>query len=408
VSAANHRRPDGEVSLRRAQLATGYVFAMSGLMFGCWSARLADVKDRVDASPGALGAAMFLLAAGSITTMALAPRLIARFGIARVAGVGIALTYSFFVIAAQAQSLVALGAMQLCVGLASGSMGVALGAQAVSLQEASGRPIASRFHGCHSAGGVGGALLGAALATVLTPAQLITGVAVAGIAGLVVAWRWLPDAIPAGVREAGGTRLNRRFAAVGALAGAAAFGEGAVVAFGAVHLRDTVGASSSVAGLGFAALAVSMVLVRAVGPVVLTRWRPPVVLRCGGATTVVGALLIAAAPIPAVAVVGCAIVGAGVALVYPAATVAATHSQIGARRGMRVPNDAFSVAVLIGTGAAVLSGPIIGGLAEVAGTRIAFVAVAVAGVVITAYSTRLPQRGPAVVPVLPEPAVLAA
>jgi hypothetical protein len=237
---------------------------------------------------------------------------------------------------------------------------------------------------------------------------LIAGVAVVGLSGLAVVWWWLPDTAPDGVRHAGGTRVNRRFVAVGALAGSAAFGEGAVVAFGAVHLRDTVGASSSVAGLGFAALAATMVLLRALGPAVLTRWPQVVVLAWAGGATLVGGLVIAAAPSPPIAVFGCAVVGAGVALVFPAAMVSATNSQIDAHRGLRLPNDAFSVAVLIGTGAAVLSGPIIGAIAEFAGTRVAFVAVAVAGAVIASFSSRLPERRSSTAPTVGEPAVLAA
>ena len=66
--------------MRRPAVAIGYCFALGGMVFGSWAGRLADVKEQVGAAPGVLGLAMLGTAAGSLTSMLLASRLIARFG----------------------------------------------------------------------------------------------------------------------------------------------------------------------------------------------------------------------------------------------------------------------------------------------------------------------------------------
>ena len=71
---------------RRASVAVAYFFALGGTAFGSWASRLADVKERIDASPGPLGAAMFCMAIGSLTSMLLTPRLIRRLGVPTVGG----------------------------------------------------------------------------------------------------------------------------------------------------------------------------------------------------------------------------------------------------------------------------------------------------------------------------------
>jgi len=386
-----HTDADAAVVDARSSLATGYVLAMSGLIFGVWSARLADVKERLDVSSGLLGLAMFLLAVGAIASMAVAPRLIARFGLARVAGFGIAATYVLLVVSAAVSSLAALAAAQLAVGLASGAMGVALNIQAVALQERAGRPIASRLHGCHSGGGLLGALLGACLADVVSPAVLLVVVAAAGLGGLAVVGRWLPDEPPAVVGSGTSVRISGSLVIVAGAAAAAAFGESSLVSFGAIHLRETLDASRPVAALGFGSLAGAMVVTRNLGPAILSRWSARHVLTRAGTATVLGGALVGLAPAPWVALAGGVLVGAGVALVIPTMTVLAAATQAGSQPAPAVRGDVVGIVVLVATGTAVLSGPIVGLLTELGGTRLGLGAIALAGLVIAAAAPRLPE-----------------
>ena len=268
---------------RRSAIAVGYVFALLGTVFGSWAARLADVKERIDASPGPLGAAMLCTAIGSLTSMAVAPRLIRRFGVRRVAMTGATGCCVGVTVAASAPSLGVLAASLLVLGMCSGATSIGLGMQAVAFERRANRPIVNRFHGCHSAGGLVGALAGAAASTWLNPTVHLIAIAAAGLAGLVVVRSWFPTGdVSAAVASGSTAVVNRRFLAASSLAWCAAFGEGTVVAWAAVHLREELGAPPALAAFGFAAMAAVIVTARAVGPAVLGRWPARTVLSRSG------------------------------------------------------------------------------------------------------------------------------
>ena len=72
------------------------------------------------------------------------------------------------------------------LGVANGISAIGLGMLAVVFQERAGRPIVNRFHGCHSGGGLVGALLGAAAGIWLSPSVHMGLLAIAGLAGVAV------------------------------------------------------------------------------------------------------------------------------------------------------------------------------------------------------------------------------
>ena len=93
--------------------------------------------------------------------------------------------------------------------------------------------------------------------------------------------------------------------------------EGAMADWGAVYLHDTLGSSPSVAALGFAAFSLAMAAGRFSGDAMVGRLGPRRVLRGSSAVAAVGlgaALLVGQ---PAVGVVGCALVGLGIANIIP-------------------------------------------------------------------------------------------
>jgi hypothetical protein len=104
-----------------------------------------------------------------------------------------------------------------------------------------------------------------------------------------------------------------------------------------------------------------------------------------------------------VAVVGCAVIGAGVALVFPTVTAVAAATQLDARPRRLVPTDAFAVAMMIGSGGALLSGPIVGAVAEIGGTRVGFAVVALAGALVATLVEWVPFADEETFAVAPAP-----
>jgi MFS family permease len=380
-------------------VAIGYCFALGGMIFGSWAGRLADVKEQVGAAPGLLGLAMLGTAAGSLTSMLLASRLIGRFGPRRLLVAAGTLMCLSLCVAASSTSLVHLAVGLTGMGLGSGSFAVCFGLLAVDYQQRAGRPLVTRFHGCHSAGGLAGAIIGVVATETLSPAVHLGVLALVGIVGLWVMAPALPDADRFGASGASTTVITPALLTVGFVAACAAFGEGSVVGWAAVYLREQLHAPAALVPLGFAAQALCMVVVRSTGPQIFARWGISDALMRAGVLTALGATLVAFAPVPLIAIVGFGAIGAGVANVFPTVTALAGRTQPGAGAPDTEPVDEparlalgmnpFALAVLLGASGSMLSGPTVGLISQVSTLRLAFVVVALAGVGVALLAPRL-------------------
>ena len=140
-----------------------------------------------------------------------------------------------------------------------------------------------------------------------------------------------------------------------------------------------------------------MVVVRSTGPQIFARWGIADALMRAGMLTAFGATLVAFAPVPVIAIVGFGAIGAGVANVFPTVTALAGQTQPGAfdtALGDEPPRLAlgmnpFALAVLLGASGSMLSGPTVGLISQLSTLRLAFVAVALAGVGVALLAPRL-------------------
>lgn len=98
---------------------------------------------------------------------------------------------------------------------------------------------------------------------------------------------------------------------------ALAMGEGTAFDWSAVYLRDTLGASSQVAALGFGAFSLTMTVGRFMGDSLIPRLGPKRFLQLGGLVAAAGLFLAVLVPVPAAALVGFALLGAGCSLGAP-------------------------------------------------------------------------------------------
>ncbi len=285
------------------------------------------------------------------------------------------------------------------MGLGSGSFAVCFGLLAVDYQQRAGRPLVTRFHGCHSAGGLAGAIIGVAATETLSPEIHLGVLALVGIVGLWAMAPALPNADRHGASGASTSVITPALLTVGFVAACAAFGEGSVVGWAAVYLREQLHAPAALVPLGFAAQALCMVVVRSTGPQIFARWGIADALTRAGVLTALGATLVAFAPVPLIAIVGFGAIGAGVANVFPTVTALAGQTQPGAGAldtalvdeppRLALGMNPFALAVLLGASGSMLSGPTVGLISQLSTLRLAFVAVALAGVGVALLAPRL-------------------
>jgi MFS family permease len=325
VRFASQRLPE-----RTARVVVAAFFALDGFVFANWVVCVPQVKAHVGASAGGLGLALLCSSAGAVLTMVITGRLCARFGSGRVCVAAAALLSLSIAAPAQASSVGELGLALFVFGVGFGGLDVAMNSMAVEVIARVRAPIMPGFHAAFSVGGLLGALAGGALAGVLGAGAhlfLIAGLSALVTLALAVWVRRLGQphaAVPAAApqtaaprhTDAGRRRLVLLF---GVIALCSAYGEGAMADWGALHLHLDLHTSVALAAAGFASFSAAMVIGRLCGAWMLARAGQTFVLASGALTAAGGILLAALVPSLVVAIAGFALVGLGLANLFPAA-----------------------------------------------------------------------------------------
>jgi predicted MFS family arabinose efflux permease len=366
----------------RARTLVG--FAALGIFWGSWGAELPAVKSHAGASDAALGAALFCVGVGALVAMRPAGVLVDRGGRRVLPAITAAFALCAF-LPALATSPVALAAVLLLLGAASGSLDVAINSEGVR-SEAVGRPVLRLAHGMFSVAAVVASLAtggmraaGAGPATVF--AVMCAAVLAAAIAGLALPAAPPGAEPPPSLREL--LRAPRPLVALGALCALAFFVEGSWQSWGAVHLQDTLGSSAALSAAAPALFAAAMAAGRIGGQGLRSRERP--LLAGAAALAAAGTALGAAASRPALALLGIVAAGLGISICAPTLIAMAGRISMPDRRGSAV-SVVTTVAYL-----GFLLGPAAVGLAANATTlRAALGGVAAVALLLAALARRAP------------------
>jgi len=358
-------------ALRRTRLLVTAFFALDGFLFANWVVRVPAVKAHVGASTGSLGVALLGISAGAVLTMIVAGQLCSRFGSGPIIVFFATAMSLALIVPARVTSVAALGAVLVAFGAAFGGLDVAINSSAVEITARLRRPVMPSFHAAYSLGGLSGALVGGALAGVLSAATQLTAV---GVFGLIVTACAAPALLATGLRADGAppprapapegpARATPRrtgspaavLAVFGAIALCSAYGEGAMGDWGALHLRSDLHTSAGLAAAGYAGFSAAMVIGRLAGSWMLRRAGRTFVLAAGALTAAAGMLVAALAPVLALVIVGFALVGLGLANMFPAAL-----GEAGALSGPR----GVAITSMVGYSGFLAGPPLIGFLAE--------------------------------------------
>jgi hypothetical protein len=286
----------------------------------------------------------------------------------------------------------------LLFGAATGAVNVAANSVGVQVEARAGRPLLSGLHAAFSAGGLLGALIGGLASAVLGVAPHLVLVAVLGLALM----GWAGPVLVAGdggspaaeraprSTAQDGPRPTAVLVVLGAVAGATAYGEGALSDWGALHLREQLHAAPALAAAGYAGFSSAMALGRLAGGRLVAAIGEQRLLVGGALLAAVGALTAVGTTSLPVALGGFVLVGLGLANVFPLAIARA--GALGGPSGVALSTTVGYTGLLGGP-------PVIGFLAQRAGLPTALSTVALMAVLaaVLAYGVDGPTvRRPAV------------
>jgi MFS family permease len=314
--------------LRRARIAVlGYFFVL-GAATATWSARLPAIKAALHLSDARLGLVLFAVPAGSVLTLPVSGRIADRFGAVRVTRIAGAATPAALIpigLGPQTGQLAVLVAALACYGAVAGLLDVSMNACGAKLELAYGRPILSSLHAGYSIAGLAGAGIGGLSAALgVAPLPTFAATAIVLIAGgLLLGPRMaIPPPPPrAGRPEDPPPRSPGQISVViwvlGLLALCGQVGEGSAGDWSAVYLHVNLGTSAGVAAAGLAAFSITMAAGRMVGDRLATRFGSVRLVRGSGLLAGLGLAAGLLIGTPAAAIAGFALLGAGLAGIFP-------------------------------------------------------------------------------------------
>lgn len=349
-------------------MAVAAFFAVHGAVSGAFATRIPWIQEHVHAGPGALGVALLAPAVGSLVAMPMAGRLLHRFGGRPVTRLLLALWCVVVALPPLAPDLAVLWVTLLVYGASAGMCDVAMNAQAVVVEQRTGRSIMSGMHGMWSAGGLVAGSLGVAAAQAGLDARVhLAGTAVLTLAVGAVAGRWLlavrPE--PGAVEPPMFVLPSRSVLFIGVVGFCAIFGEAASQDWCAVFLKRVIGSSPGVAAACYTAFAFTMTLARLSGDAAVRRLGPVLSVRAGGVVATCGGLLVTFAHVEWVAVAGFMLIGLGVAVAIPLAFAAAGNAA-------NSPGEGVAGVATLSYSSGLVAPAIIGGIAAASSLRVSF------------------------------------
>lgn len=364
------------------------MFLVAGVTMAAWAPLVPFAKERVSLEDGSFGLLLLCLGIGSIAAMPLTGLLVSRFGCRVVLSAStlvIALTLPPLAIASDVSTL----ALALALfGVGIGSLDVAINIQAVMVEQGSGRPMMSGFHGLFSVGGIVGAGgVSLLLRFGLTPlaATAVVSVVIVGLlmlarTGLLTKGSRVDLEAPAFAMPKGAV------VAIGSLCFVAFLAEGAVLDWGALLLIDAHQLDPATAGFGYAAFALAMSVGRLAGDRVVYAIGGRRVLVLGAMISASGFALSIFGPSPQLALAGFGLVGLGASNIVPVLFTAA-----GAQTHMPAHLAIASVTTMGYAG--ILLGPAaIGLLAHAANLKLAMLPIVVGLMMVALAGRRALQR----------------
>ncbi|OCW58147.1 MFS transporter [Hoeflea olei] len=316
------------------RLAVSLMFLANGFLVGSWAPKIPEFATRLALDESALGLMIMCFGIGSLCAMPLVGALISRRGSRLPVLVLAAISVTALPLVTMASTIVSAACALFLFGAVTGGMDVAMNANAVEVEKRMHRAIMSSCHGFWSLGGVAGAGLGGlAIAWFGTTAHALAAAALIAIA-VVLAWpRLLSDPPPAASDDAtagtaGGRRPNLFTAGAtvwltGIICLIMMTPEGAILDWGALYMRQELGASPALSGLAFGAFSAAMATMRFLGDIVRDRLGAVTTFRVSAGLAMIGLGAAGLAPSAELAVIGFAVAGLGLANTVPIAFSAA-------------------------------------------------------------------------------------
>lgn len=356
--------------MKNSRLAINNIFFMNGFVFANWAARIPLLQQNFELTHQLLGFVLLSLSIGALIAMPFTGWLITKQGSSRITQVA---AFAYLIIVPLfpfSPNYFTLLLVFFLMGMTTGTLDVAMNAQAVVVEKAYRKPIMSFFHAMFSAGMMVGAGTGALFAYLsFSLVSHFTIIAVLSL-GLVL-WSiryFVADEMSDGDEEASFFKLpDPALVGIGIIAFCCMLGEGAMSDWSSNYMTHVVSASKGTAPLGLFAFSLAMMIGRFAGDTARVRLGDPTLLLVSSLFAIGGIVVVILSSITSLTIAGFFLVGIGLATIVPIA-----YSKAGSMPNL-APSVGISMVTTIGYAGFLFGPPIIGFIADGYSLRIAFI-----------------------------------
>lgn len=355
-------------SANKAVWAIFGVFFSESVVLGNWIPRIPDIKDKLGIDDSTLGLCLLAIPAGTIIAFLIASKLLTYFGLRGACKVWLPIWAMIFILPGMVSQVSLLFLVLLAAGFAIGVCEVAMNSKADMIEQTYKLRIMSRCHGFWSLGSMVGALIGSAFAhfdwTVQHHYLLI--MPLIAVFGFVVSSRLPEDEVAESIApEAPTFRLpSKSILLLCLMPVGIMMVEGAFIDWSALFMREVLAASPLVIGLTYSFFSLVMTIMRLSGDFLAEQFGELRIVRLSNLAAMAGITVFAIAPNTEVAMLGAALSGLGVAIVYPLSI------SVAARRPGSVTDNVAAMS-LVAFIAFLVAPPIIGFVSDAFGLRVA-------------------------------------
>jgi MFS family permease len=371
----NENGTNKKTLFRKYRIATSIFFFIAGLTFSTWASRIPAIQAKLELSDAGLGAVLFALPAGLMTSLPVSGWLVSRLGSRPMVIVGSVFYPLILLLLASSTSVLQLVLSLFSFGIMGNLINIAMNTQAVGVETLYGRSVMASFHGLWSLAGFTGAVVGTFFVSRGLP-PIIHFSIVSGVCVLLVILSYkftLPHDIGHRQRQKAFVKPDKKILLLGMIAFCCLVNEGAMSDWSGVYFKNIVKAPASLITLGYVAFTSTMAFGRFVGDSLVTKFGIKRMLQISGSVITSGLLLAVIFPYLPTATAGFFLVGFGVSSVVPIVYgLAGKSTTMSAGAALAAVSTIGFLGFLIGP-------PLIGFIAQAISLRWSFTLIAILG-----------------------------
>jgi len=297
--------------------APAWVFASLNILFGTWAIYIPKVKENLVIDKSELGFAIFFLSLGVFTVFPVAAKIINRIGVGKATWYGVLLICVSGVLPLLATNIYMLMAYLFVFGATHGFTDIAMNTLVTEIEKEDKQNFMSAAHGFFSLGGVLAGLGIFLIAQMGNPVlHMIFAIGLVLIVNFFLYRNYVHITAAPVDKEPFSFKLFKPLLVIGLVSFMIMGGEGAIVDWSGLYLKEVSIAPEAFWGAGFLAFSITMTLGRFLGDSISQKIGSVKIVALGSSIAIVGYLAVLSSQ-TYLAIFGFALIGLGFSVIIP-------------------------------------------------------------------------------------------